>query len=115
MNFDNLPSDIKQLIFNNNRQHNNKVNTVKKLKLFWDEWEDTYEDDVEEFYNDGDISSPYWEDLTIEEQINIYKRHDRMMEVHQSVMCDGSVPDWCWGTDEVRDKNYDRETGEYIN
>tara|TARA_R110000822_G_scaffold183329_1_gene322735 strand:+ start:527 stop:901 length:375 start_codon:yes stop_codon:yes gene_type:complete len=124
MNFNNLPSDIKQLIFNNNREHNNKINRDKKLREFWDEWEDAYEDDVEEFYNDGDISSPYWEDLTIKEKINIYKRHKRMMEIHESVMCDGSAPDWYYeslrsedegGSDKLTDPNYDRETGEYIN
>ena len=37
MEFNNLPSDIKQLIFNNNRESNNKINRDKKLREFWDE------------------------------------------------------------------------------
>ena len=118
MDFNNLPSDIKQLIFNNNRESNNKINRDKKLKEFWDEWEDAYEDDLEEFYDEGDISSPCWEDLTIKEKINIYKRHQRMVEIHESSMCDGSAPDWVYesmgGSDKLTDPNYDRETGEYI-
>jgi hypothetical protein len=93
LNFNNLPSDIKNLIFNSNREDNNKINRDKKLKDFWDEWGEDYEDDLEEFHDDGDISSPHWEFLTIQEKINLYKRHQRIMARHYSIMCDGSALD----------------------
>ena len=93
MNFDNLPSDIKNLIFEQNRKSNNEINRDKKLNLFWEEWGEDYEDDIEEFFYDELISSPNWEELKIKEKINIYKRHLRSVARHESIMCDGSALD----------------------
>ena len=79
MEFNKLPSDIKQLIFNNNRAENNNINRDKKLAEFWDKWgEDDLEDELYDWY----------------EEIKIYKFHQKRMEVHESAMCDGSAPDW---------------------
>tara|TARA_R110000744_G_scaffold160247_2_gene276554 strand:+ start:184 stop:483 length:300 start_codon:yes stop_codon:yes gene_type:complete len=90
INFNDLPSEIKSMVFHQNRVHNNNTNRDRKLKDFWDEWEDQYQDDLEEFYNDGDISSWDWDELTIKEKINMYRRHERMVVRHESILCDGS-------------------------
>ena len=93
INFTDLPADLKFLIFEKNRVERNRINRDKKLQDFWDEWGEDYEDDVEEFYYDGGISSPNWDDLTIKEKVNIYKRHERIMARHYSILCDGSALD----------------------
>ena len=84
-----LPDDIIKMISDINRQERDK-----ELAEFWEKWGEDYEDDLEEFYDDGDISSWDWNELTIDEKINIYKRHQRLMDFNQSVLCDGSAPDW---------------------
>lgn len=92
--FNKLPSDIKELIFKNNRQYNNNINRDKKLAEFWDEWGDYYDDDLEDWCYDEVISNNYWEGLTVEDKIIIYKFHEKRQEIHDSIMCDGSAPDW---------------------
>ena len=85
MNFNNLPCEIKSIIFEKNRKENNKKNVEKKLKEFNDEWGEDYQDDL--------ISAYMFDDLKLHEKINIYKRHQRMMNRHCSIMCDGSALD----------------------
>jgi len=80
MNFNDLPSDIRLIIFEKNR----KDNRDRILQEFWDEWEDYYWDDYE------------WEEMNISDKIKLYKGHLRAVEVHESIMCDGSLPDWCY-------------------
>tara|TARA_R110002020_G_scaffold293537_1_gene509284 strand:- start:60 stop:359 length:300 start_codon:yes stop_codon:yes gene_type:complete len=95
MEFNKLPSDIKQLIFNNNRAENNNINRDKKLAEFWDKWgEDDLEDELYDWYEDGYIHHTRLENLSINDKIKIYKFHQKRMEVHESAMCDGSAPDW---------------------
>ena len=93
INFNDLPCDIKNLIFGNNRTWNSEINQGQKLHDFWDEWGQEYEDDVEDFFDDELISSPYWDELKIKEKINIYKRHQRMIMRQRSIECDGSALD----------------------
>lgn len=105
INFDELPRDIKELIFKKNRTSNNIINRDKKLAEFWDKWSEDYEDDLEEFYDEGDISSWDWEQLTINEKINIYKRHQRLIQFNESVLCDGSAPDWWYELEPESDED----------
>ena len=75
-----------------------EVQKQQKIRLdkFWEEWADSYEDDLEDWFYDELISSQYWEDLELAEKLKIEKHHERCVEFHNSVMCDGAPPDWYW-------------------
>ena len=73
INFNDLPCEIKSIIFEKNRKENNKKNVEKKLKEFNDEWGEDYQDDLIEFYEDDLISAYMFDDLKLHEKINIYK------------------------------------------
>ena len=95
MEFNFLPSEIKQLIFKHNRPANNVINRDKKLAEFWEKWgRDDYEDELYDMYEDGYIQHTRWEDLSIKEKIKIYKFHQKRKEFHESVLCDGSPAGW---------------------
>lgn len=90
INFNDLPSDIKKLIFTKNRSYNNKINQEIILNKFWEEWSEDYEDELQELFDDDIISSWDWEDLNHNEKLNIYRSHKRAMDRHYSIMQDGS-------------------------
>jgi len=92
-NFNDLPCDIKNLIFEKNRKENNDRNRDKKLNDFWVEWGEDYQDDLIEFYEDDLISAFMFDNLKLHEKINIYKRHERMIMRQRSIECDGSALD----------------------
>ena len=104
-----LPDDIIKMIMNINRQERDK-----ELAEFWEEWSEEYEDELYDWYEDDYIHHTIWEELSINDKIKIYKHHKRLVSFHESVLCDGAPPDWYWGPLPNVDKNYDRETGEYI-
>ena len=88
INFNDLPCDIKSLIFNLNAER--EKNEVEE---FWKEWEDYYEDELEDWCDEEQINSPYWKYLTIENKKKIYKYHQRAIARQQSIECDGSLLD----------------------
>lgn len=92
INFDDLPCNIKELIFEKNR----KDTRDKILNEFWEEWEDIYIDDIQEAYCEGLIEVPYWEDMEIKDKVKFYKGHLRSMEIHYHIVSDASLPDWCY-------------------
>ena len=84
INFTDLPSDIKSIIYENNRKYNNDKNRDKKLQEIWDEWGEDYEEEIYELYvnvKDGDLISTDWKDLPMKDQIDFYKLHlERLAE-----------------------------------
>lgn len=70
-----------------------KLEQEKDLKEFWDEWEDTYDDELDEWFENKQISSQVWDRLTSEEQLKIFNHHQRQVEFHHAVHCDGAPPD----------------------
>ena len=89
--FNNLPNNLIMKIIKMETDRKNKEK--QDLIDFWEEWYEYYEDDLQDLFDDGNISSWDWEDLTLQEKLNIYASHNRSMRRHYSIMCDGSALD----------------------
>ena len=85
INFNELPCDIKNLIFMKNREE--ALKEKKELEDFWDEWCEMYEDDLEEAYMECDeCSSPNWDLLTKKEKRKIYEAHNNNYQRHIDIL-----------------------------
>jgi len=72
INFNDLPCDIKSLIFNINKQ---KDKEEKQIEAFWKESENYYDVELEEWFEDGQINAPIWDELTSENKKKVYEYH----------------------------------------
>ena len=84
INFNDLPTDIKKLIFDKNRE--TALKEKKLLEDFWLEWGNDYWEELEEAWEEGKVSSCDWDELTKQEKKDLYEFHNKRMRIHYDLM-----------------------------
>ena len=93
-NLPQLPNDLIMKILRDRRDIRTREQMLlPKLNKWWLEWEEVYEDDIELAYMEGKVSADSWVYLTYREKKDLYIHHNKAVEIHESIICDGSLPD----------------------